>query len=240
MSIPQFIENILAKFHLSDAHPVCLPVVKGAPRLSRESSPSSPADIDAMANIPFHQAVGCLMYTALTVRVDIAFMASQLTQHCKNKGMEHWKAETRVLRYLSGTRNHSLCFGGKGFIRHVIVGYIHARHGLGIDFTGILHHSILANPVRQTHPLVSTPGMWTKRKLAGHVPFHTKVNFPGATFQRGPLIPGRHRHSQSAIAATADSTNLLTRSWIAIIYIIVTKGLSTTICRYNSFSLVNS
>jgi hypothetical protein len=32
----------------------------------------------------------------------------------------------------------------------------------------------------------------------------------------------------------------LTRSWIAIIYIIVTKGLSTTICRYNSFSLVNS
>jgi hypothetical protein len=128
MSIPQFIDKIMAKFNLSDAHPVSLPVLKGTPRLSRDSSPSSPADIAAISTIPFREAVGCLMYAALTVRVDIAYMASQLAQHCQNPGMEHWKAATRVLRYLSGTRDHGLCFGGNGPTRHVLVGYSDADY----------------------------------------------------------------------------------------------------------------
>ena len=128
VAIPQFIDKILAKFNLAAAHPVSLPVLKGTPRLSREASPSSPAAVAAMSSFPFREAVGCLMYAALTVRIDIAFMAGQLAQFCQNPGMDHWTAATRVLRYLKATRNHGLCFGGKDAIDNVLVGYSDADY----------------------------------------------------------------------------------------------------------------
>lgn len=81
-----------------------------------------------MAVLPFHEVVRCLMYSALTVRFDIAFMARQLAQHCQNPGMEHWKAAIQVLRYLKATRNHGLCFGGNDSNNHVLVGYSDADY----------------------------------------------------------------------------------------------------------------
>ena len=35
-----------------------------------------------MADLPFREVVGCLMYAAFIVRCDIAFIAGQLAQHC--------------------------------------------------------------------------------------------------------------------------------------------------------------
>ena len=128
LSIPQFIDKVLQTFQLSTAHPVSLPVLKGSARLSEYLSPSTPAEIAAMSTIPFRQIVGCLMYAALTVRVDIAFMAGQLAQHCQNPGMEHWKAATRVLKYLAFSRNHGICFDGNGPVKNVLVGYSDADY----------------------------------------------------------------------------------------------------------------
>jgi hypothetical protein len=128
LSIPQFIDKILTKFQLSTAPSISLPVLKDSPRLSTMASPSSPADVLAMAGLPFREVVGCLMYAALTVRFDIAFMAGQLAQHCQNPGLEHWKAAVRVLRYLKGTRIHGICFGGKDSNNHVLVGYSDADY----------------------------------------------------------------------------------------------------------------
>jgi hypothetical protein len=103
-------------------------VLKGSLRLSIFASPSSTTDVQAMAVLPFREVVGCLMYAALTVRFDIAFMAGQLAQHCQNPGMEHWKAAIQVLRYLKATRNHGLCFGGNDSNNHVLVGYSDADY----------------------------------------------------------------------------------------------------------------
>lgn len=128
LSIPQFIDKILTKFQLNAAPPMSLPVLKGLLRLSMFASPSSPADVQAMAVLPFREVVGCLMYAALTVRFDIAFMAGQLAQHCQNPGLEHWKAAIRVLRYLKATCNHGLCFGGNDSNNHVLVGYSDADY----------------------------------------------------------------------------------------------------------------
>jgi hypothetical protein len=128
LSIPQFIYKILTKFQLSTAPSISLPVLKGSPRLSTLALPSIPADVLAMAGLPFCEVVWCLMYAALTVRFDIAFMAGQLAQHCQNPGLEHWKAAVRVLRYLKGTRIHGICFGGKDSNNHVLVGYSDADY----------------------------------------------------------------------------------------------------------------
>jgi hypothetical protein len=128
LSIPQFIEKNLTNFRLSDAHPLSLPVLKGSPRLSSYSSPSTPAELPTMADIPFREVVGCIMYAALTVRIDIAFIAGQLAQHCQNPGMDHWKAAQRVLKYLASTRNHGLCFGGNVPTDKILIGYSDAYY----------------------------------------------------------------------------------------------------------------
>jgi hypothetical protein len=81
-----------------------------------------------MADIPYREVVGCIMYAALTVRIDIAFIAGQLAQHCQNPGMDHWKAAQRVLRYLASTRNHGLCFGGNVPSDNILIGYSDADY----------------------------------------------------------------------------------------------------------------
>jgi hypothetical protein len=128
LSIPQFIEKTLVKFRLSDAHPLSLPVLKGSPRLSSYSAPSTPTEVATMSTIPFREVVGCIMYAALTVRIDIAFIAGQLAQHCQNPGLDHWKAAQRVLKYLASTRNHGLCFGGNDVKDNILIGYSDADY----------------------------------------------------------------------------------------------------------------
>jgi hypothetical protein len=108
-------------------------VLKGSPRLSTFAAPSTSADLQAMAVIPFREVVGCIMYAALTVRFDIAFMAGQLAQHCQNPSMEHWKTAKHVLRYLKATRNHGLCFGGNDSDNHVLVSYSDADYAADPD-----------------------------------------------------------------------------------------------------------
>jgi hypothetical protein len=92
LSIPQFIEKTLVEFRLYDAHSLSLPVLKGSPRLSSYSAPSIPTKLTTMATIPFREVVGFIMYAALTVRIDIAFLAGQLAQHCQNPSMDRWKS----------------------------------------------------------------------------------------------------------------------------------------------------
>ena len=128
LSISHFIDKLVATFNMSTSRAVTMPVLKGTPRLSTSSTPPSPADIAAMHHIPYRQLVGSLMYAALTVRPDVAFMASQLAQHFHNPTMTHWKAAKRVLQYLGTTRYHGLSFGGKGHDNNIVVGYADADY----------------------------------------------------------------------------------------------------------------
>jgi hypothetical protein len=73
------------------------------------------------------------MYAAITLRPDIAFQAGQIAQHCENPGLKHWNAVKRVLRYLAGTKNHGLCFGGSESNLNEIVGYSDADYGGDIE-----------------------------------------------------------------------------------------------------------
>lgn len=111
LSAPQYVEKILAKFQMNTCHPISTPTEKGTPRLS--TLPPNPDDSEIKASFPYREAVGSIMYAAITIRPDISFIAGQLAQHCENPSPAHWKGAKRVLRYLAGTRDHGICFGGK-------------------------------------------------------------------------------------------------------------------------------
>ena len=51
------------------------------------------------------------MYLMSCTRPDIAYSISKLSRFTSNSGTDHWKAITRVLRYLRATRDYGLSYG---------------------------------------------------------------------------------------------------------------------------------
>ena len=122
LSQSQFIDSILLRFSLTDAKSYPTPMVPSA-SYSKHDSPSSPSDAARMRKVPYCEAIGSLMYAAVTTRPDIAFAVSTLSQFLENLGEAHWQAVKRVFRYLAGTRDHALTYGAE---RHELLGYTDA------------------------------------------------------------------------------------------------------------------
>ena len=61
-----------------------------------------------MSKIPYREAIGSLIWTAVATQPDIAFTVSLLSQFLKNPGEIHWKAVKRVMRYLNGIDRKSV------------------------------------------------------------------------------------------------------------------------------------
>jgi hypothetical protein len=96
-----YLDTILAQ----DANPVSTPLstsVKLSIPLESSNKPS--------INIPYGQAIGVLMYTALGTRPDIAFAVQHLSQFSDTYGPEHWTAVKHVLHYLKGMGNDGITF----------------------------------------------------------------------------------------------------------------------------------
>ena len=90
-----------------------------------------------MHHILYCEAVGLLLYLAITTHPDIVFPIGILSQFVDNPGQVHWEEVKHIFWYLAGTRNWALGYGTKvkgleGFTdvdgatqehRHAITGY---------------------------------------------------------------------------------------------------------------------
>ena len=56
-------------------------------------------------------------------RPDIGHAVGFVSRHMKNPGKEHWMAVKWILRYLRGTTDQALCFGGSNI---ALQGYVDA------------------------------------------------------------------------------------------------------------------
>jgi len=66
-----------------------------------------------MEKIPYCEAIGSLMCTAVATRPDIAFAVSTLSQFLDNPGRIHWEAVKRLFRYLAGIKDYALTNGNE-------------------------------------------------------------------------------------------------------------------------------
>lgn len=94
-------------------------------RIGREFSPTDPMEMARMSKVPYRELIGLLMYIANGTRPDICYAVNMLAQVAANPGRIHWEAAKRVVRYLKGTRNVGLTWGGSGAD---LVGYTDASH----------------------------------------------------------------------------------------------------------------
>ncbi|MCO5564617.1 hypothetical protein L7F22_018282 [Adiantum nelumboides] len=85
-----------------------------------------------MAKIPYASACGSLMYAMVATRPDIAHAVGVVSRFMSNPGKKHWDAVKSILRYLSGTADRQLCYGGgelfiKGYVDSDYAGCVDSR-----------------------------------------------------------------------------------------------------------------
>ena len=102
------LSSIVSRFNLDMAPPLSTPMDPNI-RLSKEDCPSTPSQWEDMKNVPYQEAVGCLL--AISTRPDIAYATNTLSQFMQNPGRAHWQAVKHVLRHLKGTADYALTYG---------------------------------------------------------------------------------------------------------------------------------
>nr|GEX94037.1 zinc finger, CCHC-type [Tanacetum cinerariifolium] len=99
-----YIEKILKKFNHEDCSPVSTPM---DPVEKLKPNTGKPVD-----QLEYSRAVGCLMYEMTSTRPDIAYDVGRLSRFTSNPSRQHWKAITRVFKYLRGTKDYGLSYVG--------------------------------------------------------------------------------------------------------------------------------
>ncbi|XP_060965293.1 secreted RxLR effector protein 161-like [Cannabis sativa] len=74
--------------------------------------PKTKLEQEDMANVPYSNAVGSIMYLMVSTRPDLAYAISVLSKFMSSLGKEHWKAMKWLMRYLKGTSKLGLVYQG--------------------------------------------------------------------------------------------------------------------------------
>ena len=93
-------------------------------------SPSSEEGRMEMSRVPYASAVGSLMFAMICTRPDIAQAVGVVSRYMANPGKEHWNTVKRILRYIKGTSDVALCYGGSDF---VVRGYVDSDYAGDLD-----------------------------------------------------------------------------------------------------------
>jgi hypothetical protein len=101
-----YLKEILKCFRMEDCKAIGVPL---DPKTKLKKNVNKD---DEMVKVPYQQAMGSLMYAMLCTRPNLAYPISVVSQHMANPSLEHWIAVKRIFRYLQGTLQFKLRFGG--------------------------------------------------------------------------------------------------------------------------------
>ncbi|KAG9450355.1 hypothetical protein H6P81_010320 [Aristolochia fimbriata] len=115
-----YVKKVLERFNMHESKAVTT-TLGSQFKLSKEQGAKSNEEIAHMKTVPYASAIGSLMYAMVSTRPDIAHAVGVVSRFMKNPGEEHWEAVKWIFRYLKGTSDYCLCFGGnnidvKGFV----------------------------------------------------------------------------------------------------------------------------
>ena len=116
-------KKVLERFNMNEFKPVTTTL--GSFQLSKEQGAKSEEDKAHMKKVHYASAIGSLMYAMVSTRPDIAHAVGVVSRFMMNPGKEHWEAVKWIFRYLKGTSNYYLCFGGDNID---VQGYVDSDH----------------------------------------------------------------------------------------------------------------
>lgn len=94
--------RILDRFKMSDCNQLSVPADPNAILYSLDS--------DETVAFPYREAVGSLMYLAVSTRPDISFAVGLVSRFNENPSTPHVNAVKRILRYIKGTKSYGIFF----------------------------------------------------------------------------------------------------------------------------------
>jgi len=106
ISQAEYTNYILTRFGMEQSKPISTPMDKNCMKQLENSADDSPIEA------PYREVIGCLIYLVTCTRPDISFAVSKLSQYLQNPKQCHLIAAKRILRYISGTRTHGVCYNG--------------------------------------------------------------------------------------------------------------------------------
>ena len=109
---------------MTDCNPRVTPLPPGV-ILTKEQGPQIAQERAFMADKPYRELLGSIMYAQIATRPDLSHAVSTLSKFASNPGRVHWNALTHVLRYIRGTLNYKITYGGK-YKNLAPVGYVDA------------------------------------------------------------------------------------------------------------------
>eukprot|EP00253_Pinus_taeda_P020970 PITA_20970 len=125
----EYIQNVLKRFNMHNAKPLSTPFASHL-KLSKEMCSKTQEDMEYISKVTYASAVGSLLYAMVCIRPDIAHAVGVVSRYMNNPRKEHWVAVKWILRYLKGTTNQALCFGGSNIS---LQGYVDADMAGDID-----------------------------------------------------------------------------------------------------------
>lgn len=91
-----------------------------------------PSENTSPLDVPYKEAIGCLMFISLLTRPDITYAVNHAAKFCENPKQIHWTALKRILRYLRGTSDLGLLYRRTSATAY-LQGYCDADYGGDVD-----------------------------------------------------------------------------------------------------------
>ena len=136
ISQKQYIESILQKEELTDAHPVAVPM---DPNIQLQPSEGEAQD----KSNSYASLIRSLMYLAIATRPDIAYAVFKLGSYMANPAMSHWVAAKRILQYLSGTQGYGITYQAEEVKQNQFFGYSDVSYANNDDATSISGYAFI-------------------------------------------------------------------------------------------------
>ena len=115
LSQPGYIEKLL------DCHGMCKVKTAKVPIQDTILLPSDTLT-SKLEKAKYSAKVGSIIYTMVETHIDIAFVTSMVSKFANNPSSEHFHAIDQILRYMAGSQNRGIIFGGKEELK--LVGYL--------------------------------------------------------------------------------------------------------------------
>ena len=147
-----YIDQMVAKFRLTNAKPVTMPMEPGA-WYTKKQCPSSLWQITQMQNVPYAEVIGSVLWPVVISWLDCSYATLILSQFIQNPAKVHWEALKHVIIYLRSTKHYWLTFG-----RHtkpLATGYCDS------DWASQAHHHLILG---YSFHLVQGAVTWSSKK----------------------------------------------------------------------------
>lgn len=101
----KYAERIIKRLRIEDVNTVAIPADQ-----YQDLSLRDPENDKKAINVPCKEAVGSLLYLAIVMRPDIAYVVNAVSQYAESPSKQHWDAVKRIIKYIKETIDYGIKF----------------------------------------------------------------------------------------------------------------------------------